>query len=596
MASVRRLLKAAQSWRPIVSPKTLTPPPLRFPPRFCHRPFDQQINPRISEAQLPPVSVSIVPSVLVGLFGFGLLEIAHAESDPGADKTPLPSQSSPSPSESPPSYTNLEENARKLRDRLEELIRTKGMKYGSYPRFTVALKGQKVTIKFQIPPTCEVPCLIAKLVSQLGMKVEERSGGSDMIMRAWDSGIAWQLMLSHLGKQNKTGAEQVHSQYTNANEGDLCILIFQSLISADKAEIEFIKQGSFSPEELDALVSVLQFAGGRVEQNKTLERRPRGDAPQMHSAQKSIASLEAMGVRVFGADEPQGGLSKNEVLWDNIAGYDQQKRQIEDEIVFALHSPDVYDDVARGTRQKFESNRPRAVLFEGPPGTGKTSCARVIANQAGVPLVYLPLESIMSKYYGESERLLGKVFVHANEFPEGAIVFLDEVDSFAVSRSREMHEATRRILSVILRQIDGFEQDKKVVVIAATNRKQDLDPALMSRFDSMITFGLPDNHDRQKIAAQFAKHLTESELVEFATATEGMSGRDIRDICQQAERHWASKVIRGQAPKDGDQVILPPIQVYIESAKTRANTLLSIADQKTEKSNRNQKQPQLAFS
>ncbi|RVW45943.1 hypothetical protein CK203_068523 [Vitis vinifera] len=344
MASVWRLLKAAQSWRPIVSPKTLTPPPLRFPPRFCHRwgnllltylglplgipykstrvwdvveerfrrrlamwkwqylskvgkltvikrPFEQQINPRISEAQLPPVSVSIVPSVLVGLFGFGLLEIAHAESDPGADKTPLPSQSSPSPSESPPSYTNLEENARKLRDRLEELIRTKGMKYGSYPRFTVALKGQKVTIKFQIPPTCEVPCLIAKLVAQLGMKVEERSGGSDMIMRAWDSGIAWQLMLSRLGKQNKTGAEQVHSQYTNANEGDLCILIFQSLISADKAEIEFIKQGSFSSEELDALVSVLQFAGGRVEQNKTLERRPRGDAPQMHSAQKSIASL-----------------------------------------------------------------------------------------------------------------------------------------------------------------------------------------------------------------------------------------------------------------------------------------------------------------
>lgn len=80
------------------------------------------------------------------------------------------------------------------------------------------------------------------------------------------------------------------------------------------------------------MVSVLQFAGGRVEQNKTLERRPRGDGPQIHSAQKSIASLEAMGVRVFGADEPQGGLSKNEVLWDNIAGYDQQKRYVKSEI------------------------------------------------------------------------------------------------------------------------------------------------------------------------------------------------------------------------------------------------------------------------
>ncbi|KAJ0476259.1 putative ATPase, AAA-type, core, P-loop containing nucleoside triphosphate hydrolase [Helianthus annuus] len=77
-----------------------------------------------------------------------------------------------------------------------------------------------------------------------------------------------------------------------------------------------------------------------------------------------------------------------------------------------------------------------------------------------------------------------------------------QVDSFATSHDSETHEATCRILSVILRQIDGFEQDKKVVVIAATNRKQDLDPALLSRFDSMITFGLPDQHTRQEIAAQ----------------------------------------------------------------------------------------------
>ncbi|XP_041026862.1 cell division control protein 48-like [Juglans microcarpa x Juglans regia] len=216
-------------------------------------------------------------------------------------------------------------------------------------------------------------------------------------------------------------------------------------------EIEFKKKGSLSPKELDALVSVLELAGGKLKQNKTLERKPREGNAMVPSAEKSVASLESMGVRIYGLNEACGYSSNSEISWDTIAGYDQQKREIEDTILLALHSPEVYDDIARGTRRKFESNRPRAVLFEGPPGTGKTSCARVIANQAGVPLLYVPLEVVMSKYYGESERLLGKVFSLANELPNGAIIFLDEIDSFAVGRDNEMHEATRRILSVLFR-------------------------------------------------------------------------------------------------------------------------------------------------
>ncbi|PRQ28345.1 putative ATPase, AAA-type, core, P-loop containing nucleoside triphosphate hydrolase [Rosa chinensis] len=90
-------------------------------------------------------------------------------------------------------------------------------------------------------------------------------------------------------------------------------------------------------------------------------------------------------------------------------------KQIEDTILLTLLSPETYDEIAHGTRRKFESNKPRAVLFEGPPGTGKTSSARVIANQAvscyafqcplfsAVPMLYVPLEVILSKYYGESE-------------------------------------------------------------------------------------------------------------------------------------------------------------------------------------------------
>ncbi|KAL4563000.1 hypothetical protein LXL04_027031 [Taraxacum kok-saghyz] len=557
MASVRRLARTIQTCRTIAFRKTLTPS-FQPPRHFSHRTFKQDIyshHGRSSRSKNAS-GFDYHPAILAGIFGFSVTNIAYADA---------PESKPPLPPEPPSSHINMEAIAKKERTRLEELLKTKGMPYGSYPRFTVAVKGKKITIKFQIPPTCEISLLISNIVANLGVKVEERATGSDMNLRAWDSGVAWQLTLTRPNP--------------NPNDGDLCILMFRSLISSDKPEMEFIKEGGFTNEELDALVSVLKLAG--VGPTRGMDRRGDSSTRNPSTMDKSIASLEGMGVKIFGLQEPTLEVSsKSEISWDNIAGYSQQKRDIEDTILLALQSPEVYDEIARGTRCKFETNRPRAVLFEGPPGTGKTSCARVIANQAGAPLLYVPLEVIMSKYFGESERLLGKVFTLANEIPNGAIIFLDEVDSFATARDNETHEATRRILSVILRQIDGFEQDKKVVVIAATNRKQDLDPALLSRFDSMITFGLPDQQTRQEIAAQYAKHLAKTELAELAAATEEMSGRDIRDVCQQAERRWASKVIRGQAQKDEDRASLPPLQEYIDSALERHKVLLAASSHK----------------
>ncbi|XP_012569286.1 uncharacterized protein [Cicer arietinum] len=510
-------------------------------------------------------SYSLLPAILAGIFGIRLVETAYADQ----------------------ANEDVQEIAKKERQRIQELLTTRGIRQGSYPRFNVAVKGQKVSIKFQIPPGCEVSQLIANLTAHLGLKSEGNGGGSDMILRSWDSTVAWQLTLTHPSNKKHTQQNEPSSIDTNAHDEDLCILIFHSLIGSDKVEIEFMKQGNLSPQELDAFISVLQLAGNKLVERNPLEGKPREDTEHTPSLDKSISSLEAMGVRTYGLNEPIG-TSNGEISWDNIAGYEHQKRVIEDTILLALHSPEVYDDIARGTRHKFESNKPRAVLFEGPPGTGKTSCARVIANQAGVPLLYVPLEVVMSEFYGKSERLLGKVFSLANDLPNGAIIFLDEIDSFAAARDSEMHEATRRILSVLLRQIDGFEQDKKVVVIAATNRKEDLDPALISRFDTMITFGLPDHHNRQQIASKYAKHLSKAELDELARVTEDMSGRDIRDVCLQAERSWASKIIRGQISKDDEEVNLPHLQEYIECATNRREALLSTAaKRKLQSSSRN---------
>lgn len=470
------------------------------------------------------------------------------------------------------SIDSVENLVAQERRRLEELLASKGIPRGSYPLFSVAGRGQKVTIKFKIPPTCEVSRLIVDLVSHLGLKADS---SSEMILRAWDSPAAWQISLTNPEKMKEASSIEMDKP-----EDNLCVLIFESLVGSEYCEIEFIKQGSFDNSELDALASALKLAGKR-DVKKPARKNPKVNQhgrdiydSKSPSIEKSVSALEAMGVRVYGFDETSGIPLGGQISWDNLAGYEEQKREIEDSILLALQSPDVYDDIARGTRRKFETNRPRAVLFEGPPGTGKTSSARVIANQAGVPLLYVPLEVIMSKYYGESERLLGNVFSLANDLPDGAIIFLDEVDSFAIARDSEMHEATRRILSVILRQIDGFEQEKRVVVIAATNRKEDLDPALISRFDSIICFNLPDQRTREEIASQYAKHLSKSEIAQFALATDGMSGRDIRDVCQQAERHWASRLIRGQIVNDGERMNLPALEEYIKCAQQRQQSVL----------------------
>ncbi|KAL6990723.1 hypothetical protein U1Q18_008842 [Sarracenia purpurea var. burkii] len=193
--------------------------------------FEQHIHACVPEGQrLRSAAVFSFPAILAGLFGAGLLQIAHADADEPCPETSLPS-------ESPSSHMDLEKTARKERQRLEELLKGNGMQYGSYPRFSVAVKGQMITIKFQILQTCEIPLLIANLVSNLGLKVEDRGTGSDMVLRAWDSAVAWQLALSHPEKQKEAGGIQGQLDDTSTHNGDLCILMFRSLINSDKAVV-----------------------------------------------------------------------------------------------------------------------------------------------------------------------------------------------------------------------------------------------------------------------------------------------------------------------------------------------------------------------
>lgn len=261
---------------------------------------------------------------------------------------------------------------------------------------------------------------------------------------------------------------------------------------------------------------------------------------------------------------------KDALTWDYLAGYDKVKRDIEDTCLLALTHGDVYDQITAVTRMRNETNRPKCVLFEGPPGCGKTTSAKIISQQVEIPLVYMPLEAIMSKYYGESETKLAEIFEAAAAMGS-VILFIDEVDSLATSREAGLHEATRRILSTLLRKIDSFESDGEVLVVCATNRKKDLDPALISRIDLSVKFELPDAETRAKIFGRYAKQLSEEELQKLGELAENLSGRDISDICKDAERKWASKYIRKEVSD-----IKPALEVYQNSTLNRLEQIKGI--------------------
>lgn len=308
--------------------------------------------------------------------------------------------------------------------------------------------------------------------------------------------------------------------------------------------VVFEKESLLLQEEINCILDVFRKCASRNE-----------DAAVVASPEQKLAELGAI---VFEAS--------GEYRESRIAGYESTKRDVRETIVLPLLHPEIFLAVGEMARSRPGSGLPRAVLFEGPPGTGKTTMARVIASESGIPLVYLPVESIMSKWYGESERRLEAIFSTAATLPR-SIVFLDEIDAFAGSRERAMHESTRRILSVLLRQLQGLVDRSNVVVIGATNRKDDLDAALLSRFDLLVRFPLPNVSERAKILSYYAKHLEVEAITTLATLSDGRAGRELEDACGVAERMWASQIIATNS-----SVTAPPVETYIAAFRLKFST------------------------
>lgn len=199
----------------------------------------------------------------------------------------------------------------------------------------------------------------------------------------------------------------------------------------------------------------------------------------------------------------------------------------------------------------------KGILFSGPPGTGKTHLARIIAHESNADFYLISGPSIVSKWVGDTEETLRRIFEAATSSEHGrAIVFFDEIDSIAERRSNDSHEASKRLVAQLLTLMDGFDdQGKSVVVIAATNRVETLDPALTrpGRFDWEIEFGLPNLLDRLQILRVHSRHLKTSgdlPLEDIAVLSEGWSAADLTSIWTEAALVAAGDSRGEIAPED----------------------------------------------
>jgi SpoVK/Ycf46/Vps4 family AAA+-type ATPase len=220
------------------------------------------------------------------------------------------------------------------------------------------------------------------------------------------------------------------------------------------------------------------------------------------------------------------------VNWEEVVGLDTAKKAVKEAIVYPVQRPDL-----------FPLGWPRGILLFGPPGCGKTLLAAAVATEIDATFYSIDAASIMSKWLGEAEQNVAKLFGSARKSAiegKAAIVFVDELDSLMGQHSNEVGGEIR-VRNQFLKEMDGIVDKGKnlhVYVIGATNKPWDLDWAFIRRFQKRILVPLPDHHTRLMMLKLYTANLQieqDVDLHELARLSEGFSGSDIRDVCQSAQ-------------------------------------------------------------
>jgi transitional endoplasmic reticulum ATPase len=210
---------------------------------------------------------------------------------------------------------------------------------------------------------------------------------------------------------------------------------------------------------------------------------------------------------------------------------EEVKQQLREAVEWPLKHPEAF--------KRLGIDPPKGILLYGPPGTGKTLLAKAVATESEANFVSIKGPEVLSKWVGESERAIREIFRKARQAAP-CVVFFDEIDSIAPRRGQRFDSGvTDRIVNQLLTEMDGLERLEGVVVIAATNRPDVLDPALLrpGRFDRLIYVPPPDERARLEILKVHTRRMPLAEdvdLAEIAKRTEGYTGADLAAVCKEA--------------------------------------------------------------
>jgi len=252
---------------------------------------------------------------------------------------------------------------------------------------------------------------------------------------------------------------------------------------------------------------------------------------------EAMTEVEPSAIREFFVEVP-------DVKWEDVGGLEDMKRDLIEAIEWPLKYPELF--------KKANTQPPKGILLHGAPGTGKTLLAKAVANESGVNFISVKGPSLISKYIGESERGIREVFKKAKQ-ASPTILFFDEIDSLVPKRSESSTDAhvTERVISQFLTEMDGIEELKGVVVLAATNRLDLIDPALLrsGRFDILFELLAPDEETRLSIFKIHTRNKPlhkDVDLKTLAKKTNGMAGSDIQLLCQKASMNAIRKFVKGK--------------------------------------------------
>ncbi|MEM0001779.1 MAG: CDC48 family AAA ATPase, partial [Desulfurococcaceae archaeon] len=228
------------------------------------------------------------------------------------------------------------------------------------------------------------------------------------------------------------------------------------------------------------------------------------------------------------------------VTWEDIGDLEEVKQRIREIVELPLKHPELFE--------RLGIEPPKGILLFGPPGTGKTLLAKALANEIGAYFITINGPEIMSKFYGESEERLRRIFEEA-QANAPAIIFIDEIDSIAPKREEVVGEVEKRVVSQLLTLMDGLKERGKVIVIGATNRPEALDPALRrpGRFDREIEIPPPDRRARREILAVHTRNMPLADNVDLdkiAEMTHGYTGADIAALVKEAAMNALRRFIQ----------------------------------------------------